>query len=220
MFLIKSFCSNKFIKNKHLPFTLGEILTLIFIVFLSVALTLNSQQERYLFKTLSDNTQKQAISAFNHIETLLTQLETKIEKPKMPKIEIHFIAQKIKELETTMQNLNFRAEITSSQLNTIIDNQKIIHNSKAIQPNLLSKAIKKSRALSHKLVMKPGSLPFKVVSIDIWNGHPMVTIKKDTEFSLMEVNESDSGWILTKIDFDTSIATFKNHHQQCLTIKI
>jgi len=56
----------------------------------------------------------------------------------------------------------------------------------------------------------PPSLPFKVVSIDIWDGVPYVGLVHDERIELLRAGQSRAGWTVQEIDTDAGQVTVRS----------
>jgi hypothetical protein len=72
----------------------------------------------------------------------------------------------------------------------------------------------KKRVLSNPVYLSPRSLPFRVSSIDIWNGTPEATIYHGYSADLMEKDEVRDGWQLIHLSFDNGKVVFQNKRHQ------
>jgi hypothetical protein len=62
------------------------------------------------------------------------------------------------------------------------------------------------------------ALPFHVVSVDIWNGQPELTISIHGQSDLMALGDVHSGWQLVCLQFNPPLAIFKNRENQLVKI--
>ncbi|MDZ7840854.1 MAG: hypothetical protein U5R46_08560 [Gammaproteobacteria bacterium] len=66
----------------------------------------------------------------------------------------------------------------------------------------------------------PPSLPFKVVSIDLWDGVPYVGLVHDERIELLRAGQSRAGWTVQQIDTDAGQVTLRSAEGRTLVRSI
>jgi len=128
--------------------------------------------------------------------------------------QVTHLSNQLNAIQQSISQLN--SDERTQQLKTVFSeaNQTIIDKLQNLQQTLqqLKKQMTPRQFLSAK------ALPFKVTSVDIWNGEPQATITIDGSSMLMAKEATQSGWMLTDISFEPALAIFKNNKQQFVKI--
>lgn len=66
----------------------------------------------------------------------------------------------------------------------------------------------------------PPPLPFKVVSIDLWDGVPYVGLAHDDHIELLRAGQSRAGWTVQQIDIDAGQVTLRSAEGQTVVRSI
>ncbi|MBB71448.1 MAG: hypothetical protein CMF50_03520 [Legionellales bacterium] len=70
--------------------------------------------------------------------------------------------------------------------------------------------------VNHGNYIDPSNLPFTVLSIDVWNGVPYVSIAIDEHTKLLGETDSELGWVVKSLAFDKQEVVFENDQQQLI----
>lgn len=205
----------------------GFALLIIIICLQLYSLHHQSRNEEYL-ANLQKTTAENSI-VYQEIENNLQKITaTFIENKDLSKIqsaqvenELHTIQNNISGTATQIQIQALQADITQLHAFLISPQHKNIpSNNNAPTKKQNSNELKKFDTPQH-IYLSAKSLPFRVSSIDIWNGTPQATIYDKNGVDLMGKNESRGGWRLVRMSFDTGKVLFQNRHHQfvrlCLT---
>ena len=216
MKLFASFQAQSLLQNKNIQWTLKLLMGLILFGFVLCLLII-------LFHNPMRNTaqekaeQQQTLIALNRLETSVNQLtiqmshvdQNKGEEVAAINTHLNSIEQAINKLDTTSSLQQLETILTQSQ-DEVVDKitelqQQIQHLKKQLIP---------------PAYLPPSKLPFKVISIDIWNGIPEATIQLHHATDLMAQNDSRSGWTLITLSFDPAYVVFKNTHDQLIKVEL
>lgn len=209
----------EFIKQRQPLIISSGMGLLLMIIVLILSITMSGSHDSKQIKLFSQqlqSDQKQALTQLNRIEHHIAQLSTQVEKIGISNKEIQHIHQQMLILQKNIDQLSQKTDKAYFQKAIAEENQKLIEKLNTIQTRL--DPLKKHSATATTLSVH--ALPFQIAGIDIWNGQPMATIKIGTEFALMAVNDTRSGWTMINIDFDTARVIFKNTHNQYVQVKI
>ncbi len=205
--------------KRYWPILLGSI-SLLFIVsvpilFLCFPGFSNNKQFKISTQQLQLN-QRQALAQLDRIENRLTQLSNHADKASISSEETQLLNQQLTTIQHGIENLHGEKNDTIQQA-IVKENKQLYQKLDKIQ-NLLDQF--KIKNYSHSLNHSSIAMPFRIISIDIWNGQPMATIQLGREPALMAEGDSRAGWTLVQINFEASEVVFKNRNQQYRRIKV
>lgn len=151
-------------------------------------------------------------SQSDHIQKDLTavtkqfQVSHSLTSQKIDAIERRFLG-----IEQSMKMLTTQTDIT--QLKILIEekNQNIMNQLRDLQHG--TKPMKRQAAVPD-IYLSPKVLPFKILTVDIWNGEPQVTIMVKGKVTLMGKQDTYLGWTLKNISFNPALAVFSNAREQ------
>lgn len=129
----------------------------------------------------------------------------------------------MKDMESQLHNIQAElTELSTSSSNNEIQ-QLITRENKEIADQLvvLSNQVKQLKQENKiKRFLSPSALPFKIISVDVWNGETQVTVKLNGTTELMAKGDIRSGWGLVDLGFSPARAIFKNSKGQLVEITL
>ncbi len=159
--------------------------------------------------------QQQLSQQLNSIETHLNNLSTQINKSKtVNPVTVEALSQQLNAIQQGLTNLNQQNNFKNLQTTLENSQQAMVEKLQSLQKNLQQL----KQRLSPQVYLPLSTLPFKVISIDIWNGEPEATIMIDGNATLMAKSDTYAGWTLTDISFDPACAIFLNNHHQLVKV--
>ena len=128
--------------------------------------------------------------------------------------QVAHLSNQLNIIQQSMKQLN--TDEKTQQLKTVFSDasQAIMNKLQNLQQTV--QQLKKQMTPRQFLSVK--ALPFKVKSIDIWNGEPQATIAIDGSSMLMAKEDTQSGWMLIDISFEPALAIFRNNKQQFVKV--
>ena len=162
------------------------------------------------------NEQEQLVfQQLNRIENHLATVNQSLQNTHSSSSEqFTHLSNQLNSIQQSISQLNSDERV--QQLKTVFSetNQAVIDKLQNLQQTLqqLKKQMTPRQFLSAK------ALPFKVTSVDIWNGEPQATITIDGSSMLLAKEDTQSGWMLTDISFEPALVIFKNTKQQFVKI--
>lgn len=96
-------------------------------------------------------------------------------------------------------------------------------NSKKLEASLTSLQAQVNH-LTEKLspphYLSANALPFRIDSVDLWNGLPYVAITEHQQHGLLGLGDNQAGWTLTHLNVQDKTAIFKNAKQQQVYVQL
>jgi uncharacterized protein YlzI (FlbEa/FlbD family) len=218
MKLFASFQAQPLLQSKNIQWALKILAS---VILLGLCLCLFAL---LLYKIPMKNTveqkaeQQQTLIVLNHLEAKVNQLAVQIAHldQNKAKEEIISINAHLNNIEQTIDQLN--------SVNSIQLLQEIITQSHDEVINKVAELQQQIQHLKKQLIppayLPVSKLPFKVISIDIWNGTPQATIQLNRTADLMAQNDTRSGWTLITINFDPAYVIFKNTRNQRIKVDL
>lgn len=196
-------------KSKTFPIIIFLILICIFCIVFYGFIKLNDTHSK-------QSSEQHVIMHLNQIETTLKNLNaTILVNSTGHKIAINDAVNKLNAMQSELVQISTDKQSQEIQGLIIKDNQKITDQLQSIQHQLHH--LQQTRS---KKELSARSLPFQVISVDIWNGEPQATIALYNSVELMAQNDRRSGWKLISISFSPAQVIFKNQHDQYVKINI
>lgn len=150
------------------------------------------------------------LKQFNHINAELTNLKNKLDAANHNgNRNIVTINTELNQVQKQLLKLNIGKDIQqmSHEISLSHDDLSV----KIANLQKLTDSIKKQ--IMPVKYLKASVLPFKVVSVDIWNGMPYVTIMVDGKSKLIDKNETINHWVLVNLDYATQQVIFRKNRQ-------
>lgn len=114
----------------------------------------------------------------------------------------------IKQLSADGEALRQKIENWELQLQTKLNEQTTAITQAIARVITLEQIIEQQKKQQEKEREVKFNLPFKMLSIDLWNGKPYVAVSLDEKISLITVGDVVMGWKVVSIDFDGGKAIF------------
>ena len=206
---IKNRINFKEIKIKSIALILAQILIGALLV---LWITFTSHKALDDTFARSANNQKISLALLNKIDGRLNQLSMQINtvNPINPHPQITAINAHLYNIEQYLNKINPQNDLQQLQASLNHSNDEVLK--KVIAMQLQIQRLKQQ--LTSQTYLPASMLPFKVVSIDIWNGTPQATIQLGNETALMAQGDTRDGWTLIAINFNPGYVVFKNAHHQ------
>lgn len=158
--------------------------------------------------------QKQTLEQLARIENHLTQLNAHTDKANVSSEETQLVKQQLAAIQHSIEILQGDTHEGNIQKAIAKENQVIYQRLDKMQ-NLLARLKQHSQPVNSS-----HTIPFRIISIDIWNGQPMAIIQLGRELALMAEGDSRAGWVLIQINFETAEITFKDSNLQYRRVKV
>lgn len=114
----------------------------------------------------------------------------------------------IKQLSADVEALRQKVENWGSQFQAKLGEQAGATAQAIERVNSLEQHIEQQKKQQEQERDIKFNLPFKMLSVDLWNGKPYVAVSLDEKVSLITVGDVAMGWKVVSIDFDGGKATF------------
>lgn len=130
--------------------------------------------------------------------------------------EITQLSEEVQAVQTRAQELSDQKDL--SQLSQSLSQSNQLLSQKVV--DLENNVSDVKQILQPYTFIDPKNLPFKVISLDVWDGTPYATVNIDGEEDLMGLNETRSGWTVDSMDFVNRQIVFKNQKDQYIKFQL
>ena len=187
---------------------------LIFSIYLSMS-SLQAKNEVNPYLSKNDYFRQQ----FNSFSSQLTAIKKQVSKAKFSKKKSPI---DLSPLEHRLKKLNKQIASLSKQNRTSVQNEtEYTHNLQAQLKKMEQKLTTLTHATeSHPRVVSAKKMPFSVQSIDLIQGHPLVTVRYSHQWVPLRLGEHLAHWVLVKADEEHQSASFKNAKNQYARIQL
>lgn len=166
---------------------------------------------------IQHNIQQQRLVQLNHIESQLGVLTSELNQSSSPSAQqLNQIVTRLHKIQSTVGGLATQSGM--DHLSHMVRSGDKNLSGKISNMLLLVQQIKKQ--ITPVTYLKASVLPFKPVSVDIWNGVSYVTVKLDGHSALMGKNETRGSWTVKSLDYDAQKVVFENHKRQFVRVYI
>lgn len=212
-----TWCFSKLEKRKKIVFSVGATAIFLLLVVIITIPSCSSSSGKVVKKGVVKSLQENRIAQFNRIEATLDLLKTKLDESGNPSVqEMASINAKLNNIQNSVASLTSGEGMDQIQHIVKSSNQDL--SGKITDLQKLVKEVKKQ--VTPIRYLNPSILPFKTVSVDIWNGMPYATVMIDGHAKLVGKNETVNHWILSSLDYDSQKVIFKNYKDQYVKVYV
>ncbi len=161
------------------------------------------QSTQYQQQNAQDTLMQDSLDRLNTLQSDVNQLMDAFKKSKGSQ----------ETLAATLMTLQEKFNALQSQAGTLPDNVND-------ELNTILKELEALKQLNDVVVLPPSALPFEVISIDFWNGVPLVTVKMNHHTELMGLMETRAGWQWVEMNIHTKELTFKNKQDKSVYVQL
>lgn len=189
----------------------------------------------FLLATKYHHSQLTPVTSEHGINT--TTMETSEERLNQVAIKLSTLVTKITLHDRILTTLNQQIQRQSQLVESLKNNQSQLitqtnfdaykisatENSKKLEASLTSLQAQVNH-LTEKLspphYLSANALPFRIDSVDLWNGLPYVAITEHQQHGLLGLGDNQAGWTLTHLNVQDKTAIFKNAKQQQVYVQL
>lgn len=204
---------DQFRNRKTILLALLSILLIFFFIYSLLILLSHDKQNLTLVKTISAN-QKETFTQVVQMKNQLAEIKLKTTNS-ASKQDLNQVNRNVVMMQSSF--IKWHDQIINDIENLLVANNQSL-TEKMTQLQVLLQKEHKNNSLTSRLILRGSSLPFKVTSIDVWNGQAMATVTLNGYTDLMAKGDTREGWTLVDISFDPASAVFRNLRNQMVKL--
>ncbi len=122
----------------------------------------------------------------------------------------------LQKIESAVANLNTELNLLKDSIAELDKKYVTQAEMDALVTRLQRLEVNRSKAREAQRQAAAVSLPFNLVSVDLWNGRKFAAVSMQDKISLLALGDALMGWWVETLDYKSQMAVFKNHKGQSI----